>query len=368
MKNHFNTFSLWLISVLLLAILSCKKSPVENSDVSEEPTLSSTAINYRNWAAASVPMHFSLLSDPSFNFTALSDLDLQHILSLDRNRQNFNWLNPFDQVPIQSIWPDSNVTAQSGTTTDVLLLRWRNDFASQDSAWDGMMRSTGEFSNLSKAIFIELWVKGENGQLNIDLGIISEDSWIRGEFSDPQANGDIKPSYRRLNTEDRDFDGILDEGEDTGIDGVAGQDGTNVPNDAGDDDWAEPLATQPEFLRINGTEGNILGLGTKALDTEDLDNNGILNLSNHYLAYSIDLADTTFLVEKTFFDDGFPTGWKLYRIPLESYHFSYGDSDITFHNIRFVRVWMNDMPPSVANYDSLFIAKFNFVDENNKRY
>jgi cell surface protein SprA len=295
-------------------------------------------------------------------------MDSQHILSQDHNRQHINWFNPIDPVPIKSIWPDRDLDANSVTTVPVLILRWRNDFASRDSAWAGIMRSTGEFSNLSNAIFMELWVRGEEGQLNIDLGTISEDVWIRGQFPDPQANGELKPSYRRLNTEDRNFDGTLDEGEDSGIDGVAGQDGTNVPNDAGDDDWAESLVTQPEFARINGTEGNARAQGAKFPDTEDLDSDGILNLSNHYLAYSIDLADTTFLAERTFFSDGTPTGWKLYRLPLESYRFSYGDPNLTFHNIRFIRVWMNDIPPMVASYDSVSIVEFNFVDENNKRY
>ena len=50
----------------------------------------------------------------------------KYILDQEDNRVDFNWFNPFDQVPIRSIWPERDVNTQTGTTTSVLTLRWQN--------------------------------------------------------------------------------------------------------------------------------------------------------------------------------------------------------------------------------------------------
>ncbi|RMG39299.1 MAG: cell surface protein SprA, partial [Methanobacteriota archaeon] len=233
-----------------------------------------------------------------------------------------------------------------------------------DSAWAGIMRSTASFPNQEQTRFIEMWVKGDNGQINIDIGRISEDYWVRGEFLDPVTKSMI-PSLFNMNTEDQNLNGLLDveDGEDTGIDGVAGKDGSNVPGDAGDDDWAEPRATRPFFSRINGTEGNSEARGARYPDTEDLDGDGIVNLFNDYFEYSFDLSDhtTEFLVDSTSFPDGTPTGWKLYRIPLRDFTFAVGNPDTNFQQIFYFRIWMNNLKPKPGEYDSVQIATIDFV-------
>jgi cell surface protein SprA len=321
----------------------------------------SLGIQYRIWSSASIPVRFRLLSDPSVDYGPSGDIK-DYVLGMDRKRAQFNWFNPFDQVPTQSIWPDRDVTAQSGTTTNVLVLRWRNDEVTVDSAWAGVMRSTANFPDQKKTKFIELWVRGEKGQLNIDIGKISEDYHVKDSYPDPNT-GTLIESYNNLNNEDINFNGLLDEGEDTGIDGVAGRDGDNVPNDAGDDDWAEPRATQPEFLRINGTEGNGQAQGARYPDTEDLDGDGALNRFNDYFEYSFDLADpeNPYLVSQTFFDNGRPTGWKLYRVPIKDYDFKVGNPDTTFQQIFNVRLWVNNMKPKANDYDTVLVATFDFV-------
>ncbi|NIV73188.1 MAG: hypothetical protein GWN44_11125, partial [Calditrichae bacterium] len=224
------------------------------------------------------------------------------------------------------------------------------------------MRSTASFANQEKTKFIELWVRGETGQINIDVGQVSEDYYVRGEF--PDEGGNLIPSYRNLNTEDVNLNGLLDvdQGEDTGIDGVPGSDGSNVPNDAGNDDWAPPRETSPNFLRINGTEGNSDAQGARFPDTEDLDGDGILNLFNNYFEYSFELGkDSEFLVDSTLFSNGTPTGWKLYRIPLSDALFSVGDPDSSFRQVFNVRMWVNNIQPNGSEFDSIQIAQFDFV-------
>lgn len=330
----------------------------------------SLGINYRIWSEASVPMQFNLISDPTINYQAPPGTDVQgrqdYIFALDRNRVNMYWYNPFTQVDIRSIWPDKDVNARTGTTTNVLNLEWTNDdLVGKDSAWAGIMRSTATFADQKKTKFIELWIRGEVGQVNVDIGTISEDFYVRGEFPAPGSGTPI-PSYRNLNSEDRNFNGILDRDgvdgtEDTGIDGVAGVDGTNVPNDAGDDDWAAPNESN-FFRRVNGTEGNGQAQGATYPDTEDLDGDNSLNVFNDYFTYSFDLAEgesSPFFADRTISNEG-PTGWKLYRIPIREYTSKFGNPDTTFKEIRFARLWINDLPVD-QEINRISIATFDFV-------
>ena len=329
----------------------------------------SLGIQFRIWGAASAPARFRRLSDPTREFSVNDFRDRsEYLLAMDKTRlslTDFNWFNPFDQVPTQSIWPDRDVTAQSGTTTNILNLRWKNEGISQDSAWAGIMRSTVTFSDQQKTKFIELWVRGDKGQVNIDIGRISEDWYVRGEFPDPTRGNLLVPSLGNLNNEDKNLNGLLDVdlGEDTGLDGVPGVDGQNVLNDAGDDDWVEPGATGIPFNRINGTENNSNAQGARFPDTEDLDGDGSLNTFNDYFSYSFNLADQTspFLASQTTFENGVPTGWKLYRIPLTDTLFTVGNPDTTFQQIFNVRLWVNDLPIKPGDLDTLQIATFDFV-------
>lgn len=325
----------------------------------------SLGIQYRVWTPASVPLRFQPVLGTARGHRAPSDAFglRKYILDQEDNRVDFNWFNPFDQVPIRSIWPERDVNTQTGTTTSVLTLRWQNDDVPVDSAWAGVMRSTLSFADQQKTKFIEMWVKGNNGQINIDVGRISEDYWVKGNFPNPDVPGDSLASYRNLNTEDVNFNGLLDveEGEDTGIDGIAGADGANVPGDAGNDDWADPRATPLPFAGINGTEGNSNAQGARYPDTEDLNGDGIVSLFNDYFAYSFDLSQDEYLVSRTIEPEtGQRTGWKLYRIPLRDFRFKVGDPDETFQQVYFVRLWISNLAQA-GEIDTIQIAAFDFV-------
>jgi hypothetical protein len=296
-------------------------------------------ITYRTWSRASTPVRFRVI-DYGIDYT-INRTDETAMYQMDRNRLRMFWYNPYNQVPIKDIWPNRDVNAQTGTTTNVLVLQWKNDSVPVDSAWGGIMRSTVNFPDQKKTKFIELWVKGRLGQLNIDIGKISEDYYVR----ENTFTFDNKRSLGNLNTEDRNLNGLLDEGEDI---------------------WAKPQDTNPPFLQINGTEGNGEAQGAKYPDTEDLDGNGGLNLANDYFTYSFEMQDTInpYIqgITKREENQSALDAWRLYRIPIRSYdpNFVIGKPDTNFQEIYYVRLWLNGLPPD-GNEHNIQIATFDLV-------
>nr|HQV31303.1 cell surface protein SprA [Calditrichia bacterium] len=320
-------------------------------------------IQYRVWTGSSVPVRFTRINSPNKGHLAPSGGPAlkDYILNQDANRVDFNWYNPFDDVPIRSIFPNRDVNSQTGTTTKVLNLRWQNDDVDADSAWAGIMRSTLTFADQQKTKFLELWVRGETGQVNIDIGSISEDFYVKGQYPNPDVAGDFLDSYQGLNTEDVNFNGLLEDDEDVGIDGVPGADGQNVPNDAGNDDFRALQQDDPNVAGINGTEGNSQIQGARYPDTEDLNGDGGLTTLNDYFAYSFDLSQEEYLVSRTRDpESGELTGWKQYRIPLDDFRFKIGNPNPNFQEIYYVRLWLNDLQPDGQQHN-MQIAAFDFV-------
>jgi len=305
-------------------------------------------IIYRTWSRSSVPTRFVI---PSLNVDYEINRTVDSMMyRMDRSRLQMFWYNPYDQVPIQDIWPNRDVNAQTGTTTNVLVLQWKNDSIPENRAWGGIMRSTVNYPDQKKTKFIELWVKGNVGQVNIDIGKISEDFYLR----ENTFTFDNKRSLGNYNTEDINLNGLLDLDEDAGLDGIpAGQ-----PDADPWDVWAAPQNSNPPFLQINGTEGNGEAQGAKYPDTEDLDGNGGLNLANDYFTYSFDLSDTNSI----YINGSTPKGWRLYRIPIRAYdpELTVGSPDSSFQEVYYVRLWMNNLPMD-STYRGMSIATFDFV-------
>jgi hypothetical protein len=306
-------------------------------------------IIYRGWSRGSIPRRFRI---PSKNIDyEINPSDDTLMYRLDKARLRMFWYNPFDQVNIRDIWPNRDVNAQTGTTTNVLVLQWKNDSIPDSLAWAGIMRSTVNFPDQKKTKFIEMWVKGDKGRVNIDIGKISEDFYIReGTF-----NFDNRASLGNLNTEDRNLNGLLDFDEDIGLDGIP----EGQPNADPFDIWAPPQNSSPPFLQINGTERNGEAQGAKYPDTEDLDGNGGLNQTNEYFTYSFDLSDKF----HPYINGSTAAGWTLYRIPIRAFDpdLVVGNPDTTFQQIFNVRLWLNDLPIKPGDYDTLAIATFDFV-------
>ncbi len=209
--------------------------------------------------------------------------------------------------------------------------------------WTGLtqaMSRTGE--DLSRTRFIEIWVNDRtpfhdqtHGNLHIDFGRVSEDAFWQ---ADSLPNG-------RFDSEDRNCDTKLDDGEDTGLDGVLDPDEAGYTGSGSDphgDDFA--YSNDPDkakdYSKINGTERNA------RIDTEDLDLNCNLDKVNSYFEATVDLSKMAYVAVDVPRD--YPgivserNGWRLFRIPLSSPAFvSVGGP--SWDDIKHSRIWLDGL-------------------------
>jgi len=323
-------------------------------------------IRYNIWTAASPPAQFAVDPDKSETvedtLVYVSEIDT----IADMNRARITWFNPFNRVPIKNIWPNRDVNAETGQETDVLGVElWDESGGNNGKAWAGFMRSTASIANQQRAKFIEVWVKEDTVsnpnyiRINIDVGQISEDWYMFTCRDDQRAYG--SPSWRGLNTEDSNINGVLDENEDTGVDGYP----NGHPCDDPLDNWREPdrTSTNNRYDGINGTEGNSQSRAANYPDSEDLDGDGQVNLNNSYFTYSFtldprDAKSHGWLTGETVNSLGEKTGWKQYRIPIKEFDEKIGEPDETFQSVYFVRVWFSNITPEPKR---IFFATMDFV-------
>jgi len=199
-----------------------------------------------------------------------------------------------------------------------------------------------DFSNYE---FLNIIVKGRKGKLIVDVGPdISENAVWRDKA------GRIK-SYNPyvISTEDKNGNGVLDQGEDTGLDGVSGADSlwTSSSSDDGNDDYYNPKSSGVrDYSRINGTEGN------GRLDTEELLVDGKLSLDNNYYEFVIDLENPSpdiFVGENS-------EGFRTFLIPLKDTAYAKKFGNPNWGYVRFVRIWFDN----IAEPDTIIIAQMKF--------
>ncbi|MEJ2053487.1 MAG: cell surface protein SprA, partial [Calditrichaceae bacterium] len=297
-------------------------------------------IRYRTWTAASPPVELPALG----NDTPIDS-------TVNKHRAHIAWFNPYVQTPIQDIWPNRDVNARTGKYTDVLGVDfWREEGSDPDLSWAGMMRSTLSFADQQKTKYIEIWILGDKGTVNVDIGRISEDWYMAGK------NLRGAPSYRNLNTEDKNNNGLLEEGEDTGIDGIP----NGEPGDTNEDNWSEPVKQDGMYIYdgINGTEGNSNSRDARYPDTEDLDGDGQLSTNNAYYEYSFSLNPDDPNGMEDWIAGEQQTGWRLYRIPIREWSRKVGEPDPDFKQIFNVRLWFSNLPTERTR---IRIATFDFV-------
>ncbi|MCK4404350.1 MAG: cell surface protein SprA, partial [candidate division Zixibacteria bacterium] len=246
--------------------------------------------------------------------------------------------NPYDQVSITDIWPNKEVE-RNEERTNVLELKFfpkephrpsNQDFDSSwvERSWNAIMRPLypGAYDQ-TRTKFLEIWVHGNKGILHVDLGEISED-----------LDGD-----RVLDTEDKprngQRDGILDDDEDVGLDGLSDSEEQQIYNsslsDPSGDNWN--YDERYDYSHINGTQGNRNDPDRgRRPDTEDINSNSVLDLTNDYFEFTIDISKSEFLG-----DLSDSLGWRLYRIPLKDpqNYVKVGDPD--WSEIRFARLWVS---------------------------
>ena len=247
------------------------------------------------------------------------------------------------------------LTKEEGSDNEHMVLEMKVDSTNSFTGkpWTGItqpLSRTGQ--DLSRTRFIEVWVNDKNanhtltnGKLHIDFGRVSEYAfWEQDQL----------PNHV-LDTEDRKGgvpDTKLDDGEDTGLDGLMDKDepgyNPNTNPDPNGDDYHYDQNNPNDYSKINGLEGNSTGIANSRPDTEDLDLNGRLDELNSYFEATIGLSDTAYVAVDVQRDyPGNPAvradnGWRLFRIPLDSPAFvphggpSWGD-------IKHARLWLSDM-------------------------
>ncbi|MCP4632093.1 MAG: cell surface protein SprA, partial [candidate division Zixibacteria bacterium] len=260
-------------------------------------------------------------------------------LDQDIRRSQMWWYNPYDQVRLTDIWPNREVK-ESENRTNILEIKYFPDIEDSADSWAGLMRRMPlGLQDQTRTKFIEIWMRNPTGhdiEMHVDLGVISEDI----------NNNTVLDTEDRLKNGFR--DGILDDDEDTGLDGVvnSAEDSTNTyissfynPNatDKHLDNWN--YDNRDDYSRINGTEGNREDPDKgRRPDTEDINNSGGLDLNNGYFSFGFSLNDDTFLADSSF-KDGVATGWKLYRIPLQDSLLYIREGSPKWNLIESARIW-----------------------------
>ncbi|GMU86652.1 MAG: hypothetical protein AMXMBFR48_18940 [Ignavibacteriales bacterium] len=292
-------------------------------------------ISYTVWRDLSVPKLYS---------------DVENKLVLERmNYKSKAWWFNFlpSNVVVNQIWPDRKVARgdEAVTVLDYVFVpdtpgtyNYNPDFADKRKSWGGMMKLLSTTANnlVDENIeFIEFWMQirqaPADGKIYIDLGKISED---------------VIPN-NALNSEDINKNDLIDQGEDTGIDGLvtaAEQTtfGSNRP-DPSNDDFGLSLSGKYniyDYFNINGTEGNaaLSDIG-RFPDTEDLNRNGNLDQLNNYFRFEIPL-DTNRTTNPFVVGGGNNDNWYLFRIPLKDFTDKVGDP--SFSVVEYIRLFTTD--------------------------
>ncbi len=334
---------------------------------------------YSRWFDASPPFYMSQLDtyvpDPDDPTVPTNDPFVLAQLLPDTSKMEYKarltWFNliPGD-VEITELRPEKSVRS-GGEQVRVLDLyyepRQRGAYnysldldtkfrANPTQAWGGMMRLLGTTgTNLidENINYIEFWVKIGQAQptvkLHIDLGQISEDVIPNRELNTEDGLGD--PLRRN---------GILNPGEDIGLDTLTNaqeqakyaafiQRYREYASDPSGDDWVQPFTnsidpTPRDYIGINGTEGNSKSQAGQFPDTEDLNNNGILDRTNSYFEYVIPM-DTTNPNFRKYIAGGGANQWHQIRIPLNEFTTKIGEPTLTV--VEAVRVWIEGAQDSV---------------------
>jgi cell surface protein SprA len=308
-------------------------------------------IGYSGWKDISVP--------EKLNF--IGELDRAERMYYKAKSFWFNIL-PSDVV-VDSIFGGRRQVARADQQITVLdyvfmpdtpgTYNWYPELQQRERNWGGMMRLLSSTANDladQNIEFIEFWMHIRSAPpdavLRVDLGRISED---------------VIPN-NQLDSEDQNFNDAIDEGEDTGLDGLFDAEERaaygSTKADPSNDNFrfvAGETGTIFDYFNINGTQGNaVLDVGLLP-DTEDLNRNGNVDLINSYFRYEIPL-DTVAENNKYIAGGGFTSsGWYLVRIPLKDTATAVGNPSLS--NVEMIRLYMQGVDELVH----IRLTEFNLV-------
>lgn len=260
-------------------------------------------------------------------------------------------------------------TAFDGTAPDGRRLRKNN--------WGGITRYLSNAAGIldQNIGYLEIWMNSSSlagdeddlrrGRLYVDLGRISEDVIPNGQLnSEDLIHTPLNPGGIR--------NGSLQPGEDVGLDTLSdaqerddprirefmqeNRDNPDIdPNDPSGDDWAFSVGGT-DFTRINGTEGNGGDANGRLPDTEDMNDNGIVDLDNQYVEYEIPL-DSLFIDSSSVLPQrnrlivgGGSKKWYQFRIPLTGATrvINSQNEASVLGNIQYVRLWVSGFQNPVS--------------------
>ena len=301
-------------------------------------------MGYGQWRNLSVPLNLPYIGNlEQYDATFQNDVQMNY-------KAKTYWFNrtPSD-VTVKDIYGDRKKAAPDASLIQALDLvfdpklpgtyNWAPFLDESVKNWGGFMKTLSSTANnlIEENIeFIEFWLNAVDSpkdlKINIDLGQISEDVIPNG----------------KLDTEDKNSNDLVDDGEDTGIDGVKDfeepfYDATTNP---------DPATTIIHFsshkIRIT-----LLSMDLKVMlaidlgrlpDSEDLNGNTTLDRVNSYFRYVIPV-DTNRVINKFVQGGGGNSGWYLYRIPLKDFSAKFGDP--SFSVVEFIRVWVSGVTQPV---------------------
>ena len=278
-------------------------------------------IYFTRWSFGSIPKNLSI--DDTASFVQLG------------------WYNPAIGQGIKKyqLYPNLQSTDRYTELLPLTITIPANDTLSWGSIQTCISLSGMDFR---ESEYIELWVNGNKGNLYIDIGTdIPEDAPRR------IGDGSIRGLNNRIDTEDANGNGQFDRGlgEDTGIDGVSGEDQSMVAGDDWNDDYSY-APKNPDYSKANGnrTEGNGL------FDTEDIDGNGVLNSKSNYFEFRISLSnpDPKIVVDTT------ADGWRRFKIPIVQ---ATTVGLPSWEYIKYVRIWVDGF----TGPDTIKIASIEIV-------
>lgn len=333
-------------------------------------------LNPLSWTLSSIP-YDAILVPGTFNDDVRDSL-------MNRKRSKLTWYNLLNNVPISEVYPNRSVATNQNQSLTPFVLDIKPDsvgaynYITKDQLyaegpakdrWSGVFKfiNTSQTNLLDENInYIEVWMQVNGGQpvssdsakMLIDLGSISEriitTKRMGFNSTDPNIN---------YHSEDRNGSGQLDAGEDNGIDGqpnsVEVAAFPELVNETGGDPsrdnygWVQGSTNYSNF---NGTEQNATNLTeAKRIDTEDLNNNGNLDLTNNYFEYVVPLDSGSFR-NHPFIAGGGNAGWYQFIIPLDQWKRTVG-ANVSLTNIQYARVWFKGFEQQTQ----IKIVDFNLV-------
>jgi len=336
----------------------------------EQKKIVSLGTNYSGWTMSSIPVDSTIMN---YGDTTKS--------LAQNKRGRMRWYNVPNDVEVKAVYPEREVTSGQETLTPFYIqfdpqnrgvYNYNGGFDTntvRKTNWNGIMKylNTTSTDLINENInFIEFNMRIEDfsnlpsidltdAQLIIDLGSISEDAIPNG----------------KIDSEDRLQTGILQQGDDIGLDfktnqqeldtfNVLNQTNYTLSNFPGGQD---PALDDNQFLQsqllndVNGTQNNANLEGKNRPDTEDLNRNGAPDFYSEYFEYVISLDTTNNQRISGRGREG--SGWFQYRIPLSEFSkiITTTNNQPTLTNIQFARVWIKGIDQHIR----IALVDFNLV-------